>query len=196
MCYDVWCFRCMMSSGRGVRRDGSEVSEKWRRTFTNATFRLVDVEREDPVHSRTRGGCQVCLVRWMNSWIEEPLKFYKKLKAAMPVDTRIFGCKDDDCYFAILAFPCSFASWVGLKGHFSLRYDDGKKEDLSMAELYVLEEGNSVDEWIEWMHLFCKAPSPFKAGLHSVFGEEFVEEDLKVNKDGVLSNAGDMWMKN
>lgn len=125
----------------------------------------------------------------MGSWIEDPAEFYEELEAAMPLDTKIFGCNYGDRYFAILGFPYSFNSWVGLKGHLYL------KQDFSTVVFFVLQEGYSVNEWIEWMHLFCKTPSPLTADLHFVFGEEFVEEDLKVNKDGVVSTAGDMWIK-
>jgi hypothetical protein len=174
-----------MSSESVTRRNGEEISDQWWKTFTDATFRLVDVKREDPVHSRSRHGWQVCLVRWMECCFEEPVQFYEALKAGMPLDTKIFGCKDFDRYFAVVAFPYSFVSWKGLKEHFCLSHKDGKK-DTAMVDFYVLQEGNGVGEWIEWMHLFCKTSS-------FVFGEEFVEEDLKANEYGVVLVAGGMW---
>jgi hypothetical protein len=179
-----------------TRRDGTEVSVQWCITFGEATFRplrSVNVECEDPMHSRSRQGGQVCLARWIDDCIKDPFEFYKVLKAAMPLDTNIYGYKDGDRCCAILGFPYSFASYMGLKDHLCLSYDDDSHLDSSDVEFYVLEEGNGVGEWIEWMHIYCKA-YPTYSDCRFIFGKEFVEEDLKVNDVGVLPTAGDMWI--
>lgn len=187
-----------MPSKGVTRRDGKEITATWCTTFSEATFRPceeVNVEYEDPVHSRSRHGGQVCLAIWIDSCIKDPSEFYEVLKAAMPSDTKIYGYKDGGRCCAILGFPYSFASYVGLKDHICLSYDDDSHSDSSDVEFCVLEEGNSVGEWIEWMHLYCKA-YPRRSGRRFIFGKEFVEEDLKVVLKDVLPTAGEMWIVN
>jgi hypothetical protein len=177
-----------MSSKAVTRRDGARVSSRWCTTFSEATFRPLrsfSVESEDPVNCRTRQGGQACIVQWIDS-IKDPSEFYEVLKARMPLDTKIYGYKDGGRCCTVLGFPYSFSSWTGLKDHFPLVHKTSK------VELYVLEEGNNVDEWIEWMHVYCKA-YPIYSSFRYVFGEEFVAEDLKAKKDSVLPTAGDMW---
>jgi len=167
----------------------SDEEEVWWRTFTNATFRLVNVESEDPVHSRSRYGWQVCFARWLYCCIEDCKEFGDVLKHAMPAGTKIYGCKDFDWHYAVLAFPRSFRSWRGLREHLRLKCRDGK-DDTAVVTFFVLQEGNDVAQWIEWMHQFCDAGEV-------VFGENFVEGQLKrdeVDSHVILGSAGDMWI--
>ena len=181
-----------MSSKAVTRRDGTDVSDDWYTRFEEATFRPLryfNVEDEHPVNSRTRQGGQVCLVKWIDS-IENSYEFYGTLKAAMPPDTKIYGYKDRKRCYTILGFSHCFDSWAGLKEHLFLSYVSNE------VEVFVLEEGNDVGEWIEWLHIYCRALSPI-FWSRIVFGQEFVEEDLNGKtdgtEDGILRIAGDMW---